>query len=369
MCTTGGSVHDLRVLGVCMVILLLNVAAGTYTPLIVQAEGKPVVVVTFYSLKEDVERLMCGVGLVYSLVPAGIDPHEYQLSTRDVEVLSEADVIVSTGHTHFELEIRELVEKGEVRAKLVDIVENATVVFYVNPVTGRVNYHMPIRDPYNYVVFVFRLARVLAEVDPERAWCYHEKALIVISDVLNMVSTIAGRFSGFIVVDKPHVQYAVTWLGFNVVSILRYEEEAPIQPEHADKTIQLLRDKVAVAVFITEPSDAPESEILLEEAERHGIPVFKTPSPVTTGPYRALKEITRQIAEFKSRTMGESTLQLGRQYSEERVLMLTLGISVGLVAGFALSYALTKRRGNGFLRVLVRGVDIPRGESRLGSFK
>ncbi|MEM2014126.1 MAG: zinc ABC transporter substrate-binding protein [Desulfurococcaceae archaeon] len=310
---------------------------------ILHSENNPLIVVTFYSLKEDVEQLLCGSGVVHSLVNPGVDPHEYQLSMEDIRILSLADLIISTGHTHFELRIKELVERGEIKAKYVDIVDDATVILRVNPVTGKPNYHMPIRDPYNYVIFVFKVAEALSEVDPSRASCYWSKAFTIAGSVLNTASMLAGRFRGLVVVDKPHVQYAVSWLGFNVTYILKYEEEAPLTPEHVYVLLELLNRGNVIAVFVTDPPDAPESRVLQEEAQKRGIPVLRVPSAVTTGTYKSIKSVAEQVSMLEL----DSTREVPVHEAERGALDMygiALGFTLGFVTGFALLYVISARR-------------------------
>jgi len=87
-------------------IVLTIVLMTSLLPVVVHSEDQVVVVVTFSYLKPDVERLLCN-GVVYAIAQVGVDPHEYQLKPSDIDVLKNADIIVSTAHTHFELDIRE----------------------------------------------------------------------------------------------------------------------------------------------------------------------------------------------------------------------------------------------------------------------
>ena len=64
--------------------------------------------VSFPNLAYDVGLLACEDDRIVSLAPAGSDPHEYQLTPEDVELLRRADLIISTGHVPFEARIKEL---------------------------------------------------------------------------------------------------------------------------------------------------------------------------------------------------------------------------------------------------------------------
>lgn len=296
---------------------------------------------TFYSLKEDVEVLLCGRGSVYTLIPPGVDPHEYQLSVSDVEVVERADLIVSTGHTHFELELRELVMKGELKARLLDVIYDVPLVLRVNPVTGMPNYHMPIRDPYNYVSFIISLAGHLAEIDPTRAECYYKRAVETSKRVFELVSPLAGKFGGDVIVDKPHAQYIASWLGFNVVLILKYEEEVPVSPDNVEKAINLIRNKQVVAVFLTSPLDSKEASLLVEEARANGVKAFEVPSPHTTGALAAFESI---VSSISGASLGDAVTR--REHSTEHHLpSLVLVFLLGFLSGVSTPILIAWLRG------------------------
>lgn len=338
-------VSDLKVLRLSGIIILLCTLAvqsllAFIVPLI-YGDEKPVIVVTFYSLKEDVEQLLCGRGVVHSLIPPGVDPHEYQLTTADISVIESADLIVSTGHTHFELEIKDMVAKGEIRAKLFDIVENVPLTLRKNPVTGLPNYHMPIRDPYNYVSFILALARALTEVDPERADCYLRNAVEVSRKVYELISPLAGRFSGDVIVDKPHAQYIASWLGFNVVLVLKYEEEAPVTPDVVEKAASLIRSKNVVAVFVTSPYDLPGTRLLVEEASSSSVPVVEVPSPHVTGAFNAV----RSVVSLVERLDLVETVARGENRVEYLWIAQVPAFLVGFLAGVLVSLLVIRLRG------------------------
>lgn len=169
------------------------------------------IVTTFPSLKEDV-RLIAVNDTVYS-IPAY--SHDYELTPKDVEILRRADVIVSTSHTHFEEKIREMKECGELKGILIEIPKIHGIKFLRYPRTEIVNPHMPIYDPNNYKVFVRSLAEVLQSVNPDGNYLKRSEELCKRIDELLSKE----RLNGTALVDYPFAQYAVSWLGLNVVDV------------------------------------------------------------------------------------------------------------------------------------------------------
>ncbi len=170
------------------------------------------IVTTFPSLANDVKLIAPNDKIYY--IPAY--SHDYQLTSKDVEMLKRADVIVSTAHTHFEKKIEEMVEKGEIRAKLIEIPKIRGIRLLNYPGTNRINYHMPIYDPHNYEVFLNYLARVLEELNPNGS--YVENAKRVCIEVEEVVDNV--RYNGTALVDYPYGQYAVSWTGLKVVGVV-----------------------------------------------------------------------------------------------------------------------------------------------------
>jgi len=327
-----------------MLLLLIMVAQTACKPVHARDNGlQPVIVVTFSHLKPDVELLLCN-GVVYALVPPSIDPHDYQLKPSDIEVLRRADVIVSTGHTHFELEIRNLVKQGELSAKLVDLSSTPEVKLLVNPVTKQPNYHLPVRDPVNYLVFMSALARVLAEADPNNEKCYYGRFHGLAERLAREILVYRNQFNGSVVADGPHVQYCAEWLGLRVAWIVKPEEGVQVTPENVEKAKELIKSGGVVAVFVTKPKVLPESRLLVELAEEYGVPVVEVYSPTSSvGVYDSLLDVVMQVKELNLTTTvtlkpvaGDKGSWLAYLYY---IVPVVASFTVGFIAGILVNRA------------------------------
>lgn len=177
------------------------------------------IVTTFPSLVNDV-KLIAPNDEVYG-IPAY--SHDYQLTPNDIEMLKRADVIISTAHTHFEEKIREMVGK-DINAVLIEIPKIEGIKLLKYPGTDKINYHMPIYDPYNYKVFLKEVAETLESLNPKES--YVERAETVCKAVDELIDDV--RYNGTALVDYPYAQYAVSWMGLEVVGIVF---ETPTTPE------------------------------------------------------------------------------------------------------------------------------------------
>ncbi len=260
------------------------------------------VVVTFPCLKPDVEALLAPGDTVYSIAPPGVDPHDYQLSPQDIALLREADVIVSLGHAPFELKIRELAEKGELKAVLVEVPRLPGIEIYQNPATGQPVLHMPIYDPSNYKVFVEHLAKVFSELRPSMASHYEEAARSLVEEV-DGIAAAAPRLDVVAAADMPLSIYAVSWLGVKVKYLLVPEHGAPASPKTVEGVRRALEDGSVKLVVVTEPVEHSASRMLLEMAEEYGVPVLKVPSPLIVESVPAkLKAIVEEAQSLASMT-------------------------------------------------------------------
>lgn len=319
---------------ITILLILLGIAHST---IIVQGEEKsePLIVVTFGYLKPDLERLICR-GKVVSLIPEGIDPHEYQLRPGDIDTLRSANLIVSTGHTSFELRIIDMVETGEIKAELVDILRDIRgLKILVNPVTNQPNYHMPLNDPVNYLLFITFVADKLFTIDPDSRSCILEKYYQLTSEITYNVLPYRGKYNTGVLVDKPHAQYLADWLGFRVLWVLKPEEEYQLTPGDLDKVEMLLEKGYARLVIITEPGESPEATYLKALASNHDVPIIWVNSPSTmTGVYRALSNIIRQLERVELKESTPPVVSEEKRVFEPHLIIYpTLSFIIGVLIG------------------------------------
>jgi len=277
----------------------------------------------------------CG-DVVISLVPPGVDIHEYQLTSRDLELLRTANLVVSTGHTSFELKIKELAERGELNVTVLDVLEIPGLKPSVNPVTNQLNYHMPVKDPVNYLLFTSRLTRVLAELNPSKAECYYSNYFRVLDEVYSKILVYRDEYNGLVVVDTPHAQYYVEWMGFNVAWILKYEEEVPVTAESLEKVRELLSSGHVKLLVVTE--GFPGEALLVEEAGKYGVPVIVVPHPSSdTSVLEGLHRVVSQLEELRLERDRSAGISAVKREDYTSVLYVTLAFTSGVVVGVILS--------------------------------
>lgn len=332
---------------IIMLVLLSTLAQGVY------AEGKTglkgvTVVVTFSNLKYDIEPLLCPVDNIEYIVPPGVDPHDYQLTEKDIELLQKADIIISTAHTHFELKIREMYKDEKVIIE-VPFIDNITLL--INPVTNNYNYHMPIYDPFNYIVFIKNVAEVLSKLNPSCKSVYEINSLRIIERTKELVRLVEDSNKTYIAVgDKPYIQYGVSWLNIKIIYLLVREHGVPVTARDYEYVRSLIEDRKIDLVIVTYPVIDKASKYLLEQARSNGIPALLVPSPISRGSIvEKLENITRQFLEIRgffkytsTRYQEEAVKEDATQYLNEYIKIV---VSVTLVVVvIILTYYYHRRR-------------------------
>ncbi len=284
---------------VFIAMLLLSIG-GAAAPLDRAGGDGLLIVVSFPNLVNDLKLLICSGDRVVSIAPAGVDPHEYHLTPGDIEVISNADLVISTGHAPFETRLRELAEEGAIRGVLVEIPRIRGIRIRDNPVTHQPNLHMPIYDPFNYVVFINNITSILKTLRPECSAYYEERRQYIIESITEILED-TRRIYTIAVADKPVTQYAVEWLGINIEYLLIKEHGAPATPQDIKVIRKGIEDDVIGLAVVTSPPSDQASMTLLSIAEEYGLPVLYVPSPLSNASIlEKLANISRQASELSS---------------------------------------------------------------------
>lgn len=327
-------------------LLIVSLLLAPAVPAHAATQKGLTIVATFPGLAEDLKLLACPGDRVVSLLPAGVDPHEYTLTPGDVEVLKSADLVVSTGHTSFELKIESLAASGELRGVVVNILRIPGVRVYDNPATGTPDYHMPIYDPLNYVAFVKYVSWVMAALNMAESSCYAERASSLISRVVELY-TRAPYLDAKAIADFPYAVYAVSWLGVEVVGLLVKEEGvAPSPQELAEYEAMVSQRRVGLLVVTAVGSDNPAaSSKLLEWSNKYKIPVLKLQSATYNGSVVSkLEFIVGQIAQIQPSPWPSSTSGEAQAPGGGAQWLYALGVGAAALAIAAAAAGVAKWR-------------------------
>jgi len=287
------------------------------------------IVVTFPNLKYDVELITCKDDTVVWIAPPGVDPHSYQLTPKNVIDLKKADVIISSAHVPFELEIRDLVQRGEIKGILIEIPRIPDIKILKNPATGEFNFHMPIYDPYNYKIFLRHITSIFSQLRPDRAKTY-EKNLNKVLKEIDYIIEKTPKLNVTAVIDAPPLQYAISWLGVNVKYVLIKEHGVPATPKDIDRIESAMASGEIQLAAVQNPPPSLSSIILHDMAQKYGIPIIYAPPPsLTNSTLTKLRYISRQVLVMKF--IEHHRIVISRTHIKWILTMLSAGITYGFL--------------------------------------
>ncbi|ASJ11327.1 ABC transporter substrate-binding protein [Thermococcus sp. P6] len=213
-----------------LVILLVLLGA---LPFAGASPEKPLVVATIAPIASIVEDAFGDSVEVVYLIPPGTDPHEYQLTASQIELLQRASVIVTTGgHLPVEKRISELKAEGTITAETLFIEDYERHGFRYLPeywYNNKDNPHGVWLDPYNALAMAEATEGALEKVDPDRAEIYASGY----QNFRDRVEAIVKAYRALVdanhtaVIQMPPDQYALEWLGIKAVASIKPEEEVP----------------------------------------------------------------------------------------------------------------------------------------------
>jgi zinc/manganese transport system substrate-binding protein len=299
----------IAVVGVALVLLALGVGILFLERRGEAVEGLLVVLLT-PGFEDEVRGLLAGDDRVY-VVGAGGDPHEIQLSPSDVEVLRKADLVISMGHTAVDRRVEELRARGDIKARVLNLLEIPGLLFPELPEDhehehGGRNYHEPFYDPRNMVVILRRITDVLVELRPEKRSVYEGNYERLKARLDEMIKAYESSLRGYkAIISTAEIQPAVEWLGVRVtVYVVADQHESP-SPRALAKAISEM-EKGDVIVFVAVRCDGTCSlashldKRLAEEARSRGLPVLEIPLGYTgTSIINKLEYIISQVQQLK----------------------------------------------------------------------
>lgn len=320
--------------------LLILMLIGMALPLTTASEQKPLVVASVTPLASIVkEAFGDSVDVVY-LIPPGIDPHEYQLTARQVEMLGRADVIVTTGgHLPAEQRMVELQEEGLIKGKVLLIEDYRKSGFrYMREhwYSEKNNPHGIWLDPYNAIAIAEAVKTALTGRYPGNAAVYEaefERFRLRVESIAEAYRRAVSKTApeSRAVIQMPPDQYAVEWLGIKAVASIKPEEEVPALG--IDGLVKTAENSTLIVYSSTSPEQLKKAAFELSAKSGRplaDITVFWKDAPYT----EILENNTAAIINALSGT-GVVEKPAGSNTRMEYILAsLIVGIVLGAAVGF-----------------------------------
>ncbi len=302
------------------------------------APQRPLVVVTIGPLASIVEETFGSSVQVYTLIPPGVDPHEYQLTAEQVKLVKGAKVIVTTGgHLPVEKVMAELRREGDLNGQL--LLANDYERYGFHYLRERwyhngTNPHGVWLDPYNAIAIAEATENALISVDPSNAAIYRGDFERFRDKVLEIVKAYKPLLrNGSIVIQQPPLQYVVAWMGVKVVGAIKPEEEAPALG--VDEVLPVARG--ADLIVYSNQSSAQLKKAALELASKAGKPAVGVYVFWGGGNYTGFF-INNTASIIK--VMGEKPVVIRQEKSSHvyAVAAFLVALSLGLAFGYLMRW-------------------------------
>lgn len=223
-------------------------------PFLLLADNEPKKVVATASIFADMAENIAGEHLsVTSIVPIGSDPHLYDPTPSDAQLVVEADLILINALT-FEGWLAELIENSGSKAKVVTITEG------VNAIKSEAYENSA--DPHawmnvaNGLIYIENIKNALTELDPDNKevyafnyGVYHRQ----LSDLDGYIETAIQKIPAerrILITSHDAFQYYGIRYGIQLESVLGISTEAEAQTSDIIRLNKVIRTNNVPALFI-----------------------------------------------------------------------------------------------------------------------
>ncbi|MBP1910896.1 metal ABC transporter solute-binding protein, Zn/Mn family [Thermococcus stetteri] len=326
------------------IIVLLLIGSLFFHPAMASGE-RPLVVATIGPLGSIVREAFPGVDVVV-LIPPGVDPHDYQMTAEQVELVQRASVIVTTsGHLPVEKRMVELKENGEIAGRILLVDDYKKYGFrYLKEhwYNEKDNPHGVWLDPYNAIAIAEATEEALIQSDPARESEYRLQFETFKAKVLG----IADSYKSFVhsnataVIQMPPDQYALEWLGIKAVDALKPEEEVPA------KGVDTLLGRAEGVDILVYGLDSPDQmkRAMMELADKSGRPLAGITVFWSSGNYTdwLVKNTAAVIEALNGKNVEVVPKETKRETEANTERYILLSLITGIVLGTALGVIIKK---------------------------
>lgn len=245
-------------------------------------EGEKLLLVTTYSILADMVEQVAGERAeVYSMVPIGANPHEYEPLPRDVQKVQDADAIfynglnLEAGNGWFENLLKTAGKSGE-EAPVYALTEGISPIYLESKgLEGQPDPHAWL-DLQNGIRYVENVRDALIEVDPEGQEYYEERARAYIQEIEQLHQEIIREVAQIpeeqrlIVTSEGAFKYFGQAYGFETAYIWEINSENQGTPEQIQSIVSRVRQSQVPALFVETSVDRRSMETVSRET---GVPI------------------------------------------------------------------------------------------------
>ncbi|USH00606.1 zinc ABC transporter substrate-binding protein [Thermococcus argininiproducens] len=319
------------------IIIFLIIMLSLSSPVI--AQERPLVITSIAPIAEIIREAFGESVQVEYLVPPGVDPHQYQLTPEQIEKIQKADVILTIGHLPAEEKIEEIEKEGILKGEVLGIEDYQKHGFHYLPERWYYNKNNPHGvwlDPYNALAIADAVKDVLSAFYPHESYFDIQYSLFRAKIEGMILSYQALNITGKrAIVELPSQQYAVEWMGMEVVSSIRPEEEVPARS--VDELLEIA--KTIDVIIYSEDSPTSLKEAAFELSRRSGVPAVEVS---TTWIGKKYSEVLAQNSANILLAFKEPPYKEVPQSASLNTTYIFLSFIVGITLGAAIGVIIKK---------------------------
>jgi zinc transport system substrate-binding protein len=222
-------------------------------------QGAISVVASFYPLFEVADRVGGSRAAVTNLTPAGVEPHDLELTTREVDALLDADVVLYLGGG-FQPAIEDVLADRE--GVTVDLLE-------AGPMTSGHDPHIWL-DPHVMLAIVDRVKSAMAGADPPGAPTYRANAEAYRTELEGLAEEFDTRLADcdrdIIVTSHDAFGHLARRYGLRQEAITGVSPESEPDPRRLDEVASLVEAEGVTTIFTETLVSPAVAETLAGEA-------------------------------------------------------------------------------------------------------
>ncbi len=254
-----------------LLVAVLGLVASLTTACRLPRPGDHTVVASFYPLYFIAERVAGRYNDVIDLTPPGVEPHEYELTVRQVADIDNARV------GFYERGVAPSVDQAMENDSPAHALDVTDVVHLASPVTGSgVESTSDDKDPHFWqdptlmADAANAFAHTMAEADPRHADYYRGRALALTQQLMELDhdyrTTLRSCRIDTIVVSHDAFEYLARRYHVDVVPIAGLEPDAEPSLQRLHDLANLIRDRGVTTVFFETLASPELAESLAHDA-------------------------------------------------------------------------------------------------------
>lgn len=227
-------------------------------------ESKIKIVASFYPIYEFVKKVGADKVDVSTLIPVGIEPHDFEPTIQQIQDAETADVVIFNGAG-----LEEWINRINTK-QIVDASNGTKLVLTNNPNEQRANYEPHIwLDPIMAEIEVKNIRDALIRVDPKNSQYYTDNAESFIRDLSTLDREIRTSLSScskddFIAFHNAFTYFADRY-GLKQHSIKGPSPEGEILPRRLAEVISLAKNLGLSIIYSEDLVDPRSAEIIAQE--------------------------------------------------------------------------------------------------------